>query len=124
MKKNLPPLYGAAAFLMLSAFCAHTQPQTLTVSGTVTHTGQPLSGVTVSQEGSTQATATNSSGRYQLTVTGAVPGLIFRHPKHPLWREEVAGRTVVDVELGGKVQQIQEVTLNAGYYTVKDKERT
>lgn len=124
MKKNLPPLYGAAAFLMLSAFCAHTQAQTLTVSGTVTHNGQPLSGVTVSQEGSTQATATNSSGRYQLTVTGAVPGLIFRHPKHPLWREEVAGRTVVDVELGGKVQQIQEVTLNAGYYTVKDKERT
>src|SRR5690606_20689418 len=97
---------------------------TLTVSGTVTHNGQPLAGVTVSQEGSTQATVTSSSGRYQLTVSGADPGIIFLHPKHPLWREEVAGRTVVDVELGGKVQQIQEVTLNAGYYTVKDKERT
>ncbi|MBP0613954.1 SusC/RagA family TonB-linked outer membrane protein [Chryseobacterium sp. cx-311] len=124
MKKNLPPLYGAAAFLMLSAFCSHTRAQTLTVSGTVTHNGQPLSGVTVSQEGSTQATVTNTSGRYQLTVSGADPGLIFRHPNHPLWREEVAGRTVVDVELGAKVQQIQEVTINAGYYTVKDKERT
>lgn len=124
MKKNLPPLYGAAAFLMLSALCSHAQAQTLTVSGTVTHNGQPLSGVTVSQEGSTQATVTNTSGRYQLNVTGADPGIIFRHPAHPLWREEVAGRTVVDVELGAKVQQIQEVTLNAGYYTVKDKERT
>ncbi|QFG53453.1 SusC/RagA family TonB-linked outer membrane protein [Chryseobacterium sp.] len=124
MKKNLPPLYGAAAFLMLSAFCSHTRAQTLTVSGTVTHNGQPLSGVTVSQEGSTQATVTNSSGRYQLSVSGADPGIIFRHPNHPLWREEVAGRTAIDVELGAKVQQIQEVTINAGYYTVKDKERT
>lgn len=124
MKTNFPPLYGAAAFLMLSAFCAHTRAQTLSVAGTVTHNGQPLAGVTVAQEGSSQATVTNTSGRYQLTVSGADHAIIFRHPGYPLWREEIAGRTTIDVELGEKVQQIEEVTLNAGYYTVKDKERT
>lgn len=124
MKKNHSCFNGALGILMLSVLISHVQAQNHTVSGTVTHNGQPLSGVTVSQEGSSEATVTNSSGRYHLTVSGADPGIIFRHPSHPLWREEVAGRTVVDIELGGKVQQIQEITLNAGYYTVKDKERT
>ncbi|MBW8360013.1 MAG: SusC/RagA family TonB-linked outer membrane protein [Weeksellaceae bacterium] len=124
MNKNFPRLYGATAFLMLSVFCSNAQAQTRTVSGTVTHDGKPLSGVTVSQEGRSEATVTGASGRYQLTVSGENPVLIFRHPDHPLWREETGDRTEIDISLGEKVQEIQEVTLNAGYYTVKDKERT
>lgn len=68
--------------------------------------------------------------------------LVFRHPEYAEQRVHLGNRFVVDVGMvvgsggdgvgsgsdsgsdSGKVQGIEEVVLNAGYYKVKDKERT
>jgi len=138
--------------LMLTVVCGSIQAQTKTVTGKVT-VGKgdqllPLSGVSVSQVGSDQTSVTNSQGVYRLEISGREGSesgnrsgsengsgssvLVFRHPEYSEQRVSLGNRSVVDVGMvvgndgdgSGKVQGIEEVVLNAGYYKVRDKERT
>jgi outer membrane receptor protein involved in Fe transport len=98
--------------------------QVRTISGTVTQNGQPVSNVSVFQEGSTEVTITNSSGKYQIQVAGNNPVLIFKHPDYAEQRLDIGTISTANIALSNRERQIEEVVLNAGYYKVKEKEST
>ncbi|NML56768.1 SusC/RagA family TonB-linked outer membrane protein [Chryseobacterium cheonjiense] len=126
MKKSYSKIGSIGLVLMFTVICGNIKAQTRTVTGTVTvgEDESPLSGVVVSQEGSDQVTLTNSKGIYQLEITGENPSIIFRHPEYADKKIALDGRTIVNLKLDRKEQSIEEVVVNAGYYIVRDKERT
>ncbi len=124
MKNSYYKIGGIFFGLMLTAVSANTKAQTRTISGTVTASNKPLSGVSISQDGSDQVTTTSENGTYTLKVSAENPILLFRHPDYAEERISATNQTVVNISLEQKVKGIEEVILNAGYYKVKDKERT
>ncbi|MCS3869467.1 TonB-linked SusC/RagA family outer membrane protein [Chryseobacterium ginsenosidimutans] len=124
MKNSYYHIGGIFFGLMLTAVSSNTQAQTRTISGTVTSSGKPLSGVNISEEGSDQVTTTSENGTYRLEVTAENPILLFRHPDYAEEKVSATNQTVVNISLEQQVKGIEEVILNAGYYKVKDKERT
>ena len=126
MKKSYSNIGSIGLVFMFTVMCGTIKAQTRTITGTVTvgENQLPLSGVVVSQEGSDQITLTNSKGVYQLEITGENPSIIFRHPEYAERKIVLSGRTVVNLKLDRKEQSIEEVVVNAGYYKVRDKERT
>jgi len=115
-------LKTAVAVCLLVSGTAIAQMRTIT--GIVTQDKKPISGVSVSQEGSSEVAITNSSGKYQIQVSGENPVLIFRHPDFAEQSRNVNGNVIVNISLDEKVSQIEEIVLNAGYYKVKEKEST
>ncbi|TLX26580.1 SusC/RagA family TonB-linked outer membrane protein [Chryseobacterium indologenes] len=124
MKKSYFNIGGIFFGLILTTISISATAQTSTISGTVTSAGKPLSGVTISQEGSDQMTTTNESGTYRIEVSKENPILLFRHPEYAEERINIGNQSVINISLEQKVKGIEEVILNAGYYKVKDKERT
>ncbi|MCS3869466.1 hypothetical protein J3D55_002382 [Chryseobacterium ginsenosidimutans] len=113
------------------------------ITGTVTDNtnNKPISGVSIFQEGSDTVATTNSSGIYRVQVSGENPVLVFKHPIYPERKVSLGDRVSVDLSLGNENENekqngngignerknekaIEEVILNAGYYKVRDKERT
>ena len=95
------------------------------VSGTVTDTsGQPLPGVTIVIKGTFRGTTTGADGRYSLT--NVPPGAVLSFSFVGFKTQEIPfdGQTPLDVQLQEEMTTLSEVTVNAGYYTVKDRERT
>ncbi|WP_185286796.1 SusC/RagA family TonB-linked outer membrane protein [Chryseobacterium indologenes] len=125
MKKNFCRLgciqLSATLTLLVSGMAIG---QVRTISGTVTQNGQPVSNVSVFQEGSTEVTITNSSGKYQIQVAGNNPVLIFKHPDYAEQRLDIGTISTANIALSNRERQIEEVVLNAGYYKVKEKEST
>ena len=124
MKNSYYKIGGIFFGLMLTAVSTSTKAQTRIISGTVTASNKPLQGVTISQEGSNQVTTTSENGTYTLKVSAENPILLFRHPDYAEERITATNQTVVNISLEQKVKGIEEVILNAGYYKVKEKERT
>ncbi|WP_029292812.1 SusC/RagA family TonB-linked outer membrane protein [Chryseobacterium hispalense] len=126
MKKSYSNIGSIGIVFTFTVIYGNIQAQTKTVTGTVTvgENQSPLSGVVVSQEGSDQVTLTNSKGIYQLEITGENPSIIFRHPEYEEKKIALDGRTIFNLKLDQKQQSIEEVIVNAGYYKVRDKERT
>ena len=99
--------------------------QNHTLSGRVTDTkGQPLPGVTVLVKGTFRGTTTGADGHYGLT--NVPPGAVLSFSFVGFKTQEIPcdGLTRLDVQLQEDVTALSEVTVNAGYYTVKDRERT
>lgn len=124
MKNSYSNIGGIFFGLMLTAVSSNTNAQTRTISGTVTSSNKPLSGVMISQEGSDQVTTTSENGTYTLQVSAENPILLFRHPDYSEERINANNQTVINISLDQNVKGIEEVILNAGYYKVKDRERT
>ncbi|WP_426278588.1 SusC/RagA family TonB-linked outer membrane protein [Chryseobacterium sp. S-02] len=124
MKNSYYHIGGIFFGLMLTAVSTYSKAQTRNISGTVTSSNKPLSGVIISQEGSDQVTMTANNGTYTLQVSAENPILLFRHPDYAEEKVTIANQTVVNISLEQKVKGIEEVILNAGYYKVKDRERT
>ncbi|MDR6919989.1 SusC/RagA family TonB-linked outer membrane protein [Chryseobacterium sp. 2987] len=124
MKNSYYHIGGIFFGLMLTSVSTQSKAQTRTISGTITSSNKPLSGVIISQEGSDQVTMTTNNGTYTIKVSAENPILLFRHPDYAEEKVTLANQTVVNISLEQKVKGIEEVILNAGYYKVKDKERT
>ncbi|UMQ43210.1 SusC/RagA family TonB-linked outer membrane protein [Chryseobacterium sp. Y16C] len=124
MKNSYYHIGGIFFGLMFTTVSIHTKAQTRTISGTVTTSGKPLQGVIISQDGSDQVTTTGNNGTYTLQVSAENPILLFRHPDYAEEKFTFTDQKVVNISLEQKVKGIEEVILNAGYYKVKDKERT
>lgn len=124
MKKSYYNIGGIFFGLMLTTVSINIQAQKRAISGTVTSSDKPLSGVIISQEGSDQVTLTGNNGTYQLEVSTENPILLFRHPDYAEVKITANNHPVVNVSLEQKVKGIEEVILNAGYYKVRDRERT
>lgn len=124
MKKSYSNIGSMSLVCMLTIVCGSARAQTKTISGKVTAENLPLSGVIVSQQDSDQSSVTNESGVYHLSISGDHPVIVFRHSDYAEQVVAVDKRSVVDVVFSQKVKGIEEVILNAGYYKVKDRERT
>lgn len=94
-----------------------------TITGTVSDGSGTLPGVTVSVKGKPNSTLTDDKGDYQIQASeGDI--LQFSYLGYATREIPIANQTAIDILLAPDSQQMQEITINAGYYAVKDKERT
>ncbi|MBF4488267.1 carboxypeptidase-like regulatory domain-containing protein, partial [Flavobacterium sp. CSZ] len=94
------------------------------VQGTITDGVSPLPGVTIAVKSKLKSsTISDFTGQYSLLVspndTLVVSYIGFKTALVP-----VNGRTTVNVKLSFDTTTLQEVRVNAGYYSVKESERT
>jgi TonB-linked SusC/RagA family outer membrane protein len=94
------------------------------IQGTITDGSSPLPGVTIAIKGKLNTAAISDyNGQYALSVfandTLIVSFIGFKTALVP-----VKGRTKIDVQLLYDTTTLQEVRVNAGYYSVKESERT
>ena len=94
------------------------------IQGTITDGSNPLPGVTIAVKGKSNAAAISDySGHYTLAAS-PLDSLIVSFIGCKTMIIPVQGRKIVDVELFYDTTTLQEVRVNAGYYSVKEKERT
>lgn len=99
-----------------------TQQQT-TISGKVTYDGMPMTGVLVKVKRQTTATVSGEDGNYTI-VANATDILIFSFTGFKTLEIPISGKAMVNAAMQEDITDLQEVTVNAGYYSVKEKERT
>ena len=93
-----------------------------TITGTVSDAGGAIPGVMVSIKGKNVSTVTDENGAYSIEAE-AGDVLIYTYPGYETVEIKVGEESIVDVVLFMAVA-LDEAVINAGYYTVKDKERT
>jgi TonB-linked SusC/RagA family outer membrane protein len=94
------------------------------ISGTVTDGGSPLPGVNISiKEKSSVFTVADYNGQYEL-IARPQDTLVFSYVGFKKEIVPVAGRTQINIALQADATTLQEVKVNAGYYSVKESERT
>jgi len=129
MNKNAFFRYWASQLLpklilTLAVFStAVLQAQNTVIKGTVTDNVGTLSGVTVIIKGTTTGTLTEIDGNFQIS---AKPNdiLLFSYLGYQTQEVPINNRTIIKINLQEDTTTLKEVIVNAGYYTVKDKERT
>lgn len=94
------------------------------IKGIVTDSSrEPLGGVNIVISGKGQGTISDFDGTYTITAASQ-DTLTFSFIGFKTVEIPVNGQTTVDVQLQEDVTALGEVTVNAGYYTVSEKERT
>ncbi|WP_240643038.1 SusC/RagA family TonB-linked outer membrane protein [Sinomicrobium pectinilyticum] len=96
----------------------------LRVTGTVTDpNGAPLPGVNIVVKDARHGTMSDEDGSYSVLVN-ATDVLTFSFVGFKKVELAVDGREVIDVQMEEDVMSLEGVEVNAGYYTVKEKEKT
>ena len=98
--------------------------QEIQISGTITDGTSPLPGVTISIKGKAAiVTVSDYNGQYRLTAspddTLVVAFMGFKTAIVP-----IIGHKIINIRLQEDITSLQEVRVNAGYYSVKESERT
>ena len=97
--------------------------QTNIITGTVTDGNGILVGVTIAVKGKSISTITDEKGQFSIPAeVGDI--LVFSYIGYKEVAVTVAVKSIVNVTMTEDPTTLKEVTINAGYYTVKDKERT
>jgi TonB-linked SusC/RagA family outer membrane protein len=110
-RAHAAPLGGIASF------------QQQAISGIVSDAQGPIPGVTISVKGTSVAVVSDDNGKYSISAQPS-DVLVFSFIGYKS-QEVVAGtRSVINIKLTEDVTTLQEVTVNAGYYSVTEKERT
>lgn len=93
------------------------------VSGTITDGIAPLPGVSISVKGQQKSVVSDFDGKYAITVA---PNdiLIFTYIGFKTLIIPVADRKIINVKMQEDATALQEVKINAGYYSVKESQRT
>lgn len=129
MNKNAFFRYWASQLLpklilTLAVFStAILQAQNTVIKGTVTDNVGTLSGVTVIIKGTTTGTLTDIDGNFQISAK-PTDILLFSYLGYQAQEVPINNRTIIKIKLQEDTTTLKEVIVNAGYYTVKDKERT
>ena len=97
--------------------------ESLTVSGTVSDATGVLPGVTITVKGTSNSTISDNAGKYSI-ITDENAILVFSFIGLKTTELTINGKAILNVTLSEDATTLKEVTVNAGYYTVKDKERT
>jgi TonB-linked SusC/RagA family outer membrane protein len=108
--------------LLAVVFHESSYSQERTVSGTVTDatTGEPLPGVNIVVDGTTQGMVTDMDGKYSIKVANSDAVLIFSMVGYLNEQIAVLGKEKLDVTLVADIQQLEEVVV-VGYGTQKKK---
>ena len=94
------------------------------IQGIITDGSTPLPGVTIAVKGKTQTAAISDySGQYSISAS-AQDTLVVSFIGFKRALVSIKGRTKIDVQLLYDTTTLQEVRVNAGYYSVKESERT
>ncbi|RKS92668.1 TonB-linked SusC/RagA family outer membrane protein [Flavobacterium limicola] len=100
------------------------QQQQNQISGTITDGTNPLPGVTISIKGkATTGTISDFNGQYRLTASPN-DTLVVAFLGFKTITVSISGRKIINIQLQEDITTLQEVRVNAGYYSVKEKERT
>ncbi|WP_395064237.1 SusC/RagA family TonB-linked outer membrane protein [Flavobacterium sp.] len=93
------------------------------IKGTVSDANGVLTGVTVTIKGKPINTITNENGQFTIAAAeGDV--LVFSFMGYEEVAVSVSTSSVINLTMQEVATTLKEVVVNAGYYTVKDKERT
>lgn len=107
-----------------SYFFGLTTPrQLITITGTITDNSGKLPGVSVSVKGKQTVVISDNAGKYSIEAEAA-DVLVFSYVGYKTVEISVDGVSTIDVQLQEDATTLQEVSVNAGYYNVKEKERT
>ncbi|MFL1012596.1 SusC/RagA family TonB-linked outer membrane protein [Flavisericum labens] len=111
--------------LSLSTHALEALPvQQQQVSGTVTDgNGLPLAGVAITVKGTQKGTITDYNGTYSLLVHPSYT-LNFSFLGFKSRDVSLDGRSTINVQLEPDITDLGTVEINAGYYTVRNRERT
>ncbi len=123
LKKHNQPLARLVfVFLLLTIFMGSLYSQEQTITGVVTDatTGEPVPGVTITIEGTTQGVVTDVNGEYRIGVTSSDAVLIFSMIGYLTEQVPVQGKQKVDVSMVVDIRELDEV-LVVGYGTMKKK---
>ncbi|RNL90132.1 SusC/RagA family TonB-linked outer membrane protein [Sinomicrobium pectinilyticum] len=94
------------------------------LNGTVTDMqGSPLAGVTIRIKDTRRGTLSDTDGTYSIEVS-PVDILIFSYMGFKKVEIPLNGRENVNVRMEEDIMSLEGVEVNAGYYTVRDRERT
>ncbi len=93
------------------------------ITGTVSDTNGTLPGVTVLIKGKSAGTLTDENGYFSIAAT-STDVLVFSYLGYKTQEIIVSNQTALNIQLEEDTTQLKEVILNAGYYSVKDNERT
>jgi TonB-linked SusC/RagA family outer membrane protein len=101
----------------------YIQQQSVPIQGTITDTNGVLPFVTISIKGKATATLTDGNGKYTIN---ALPTdvLVFSFVGYKTMERTVGENRTINVQMEEDATTLQEVRVNAGYYSVKESERT
>lgn len=89
----------------------------------VNENGQPLEGATIKVKGSIQSTKSNKNGEFILNGVYEKAVLVISFLGYKA-QEIGASQNIGTIKLMPSLDELEEVEINAGYYKVKDRERT
>lgn len=94
-----------------------------TITGTVSDATGPLPGAIIAVKGTTRSVATDLEGKYSITAS---PGdvLVFSFTGYSTVEVVVVEDRTINISLTEDSTQLEELTINAGYYNVTRKEST
>src|SRR5690606_20492182 len=115
------PLMWVLLLLLFSNYKVYAQEHSV-LSGVVkTSDGTPIEGVTVWQQNTDNGTQTNEHGFYTLSISpNAV--IVFEYLGYKTRTVKTSG-SILNVILTADDDTLEELVINAGYYSVKAKER-
>lgn len=127
-KISLFPLWAALPlpklFSIFLFFCITVgYTQSVIVTGRTSDASGALAGVTIQVKDKAQGTLSDELGNYSLTVL-PTDTLVFSFVGYKTVEVAVGNLSVFNVVLQEDTAQLREVIVNAGYYNVKEKERT
>ncbi|WP_281335957.1 SusC/RagA family TonB-linked outer membrane protein [Flavobacterium eburneipallidum] len=117
--QELPKLY--CLFFLCSLTEGYTQDKTIT--GILTDTNGVLPNVTVTVKSTRITTFSNLNGIYFITAA-PTDVLLFSYIGYKTTEITINNRQTINLLMQEDTSMLQEVTINAGYYSVKDSERT
>ncbi len=103
---------------------AKTQQQ-IQVTGKVTdEAGMPVAGVTVLIKGTTRGTSTDFDGTYTITVHNPENVLVFSALGFATQEISVDNQSKINITLKESISELDQVTINAGYYKTSKRQST
>jgi hypothetical protein len=112
MKKFL--LFTGFLVLGTSILSAQTKVITGTVTSAVAGEGA-IPGVSVQAKGTTIGVLTDGSGKYTITIPKDATALVFSCTGMKKQEIEIAGRSIIGIEMEYELQALQEVVVTTGY---------
>lgn len=109
--------------LLLLPFCAMAQNK---VEGTVLDeaSGQPIPGVNVKIEGSTNSTSTDFDGKFNLTNVKSGDVLNISYVGYTTKNVTIGSQSSLTIKIKEDANQLKEVVVQVGYGSVKKKDAT
>jgi len=117
------PLFRQILGVWLLSFVTHWAMAQVTVTGTVTGSGETLVGVTVKEKGTMNAAMTDANGKYALKVKDGASVLVFSFIGFEPKEETVGNRKEISVSLAEGANSLEEIVV-IGYGQAKKSDLT